>query len=158
MKFLHTVGAIGFGGALVVQLVLAGTAVTEVTPGEYLALRQSIVTVSKWVMVPSMAAVVISGLLAMAIHRPFHNAGWVWIKAVLGVAVLEGSLVGIQGSAEKALVIARDMAESGAGTEQLAALGAVLRTEQGVTWVMLILATANIALTVWRPRRRRKRA
>ena len=104
--------------------------------------------IASWILLPSMGLTLIAGLLAMAVHRGFHNAGWAWAKLVTGVLIFEGSLVGIVGPLqEQADLSARALAgevDHGA----LAAAGA----GQGPLWVLLAVATANVVLGIWRPR------
>ncbi|MFO0635353.1 MAG: hypothetical protein U0168_21100 [Nannocystaceae bacterium] len=49
---------------------------------------------------PSLLVVLVSGLCAIAVHHPFHNAGWAWLKAATTLLVLEGTLVAVQGPAQ----------------------------------------------------------
>jgi hypothetical protein len=50
--------------------------------------------------VPSLALVLISGLVSMIVHTPFQNAGWVWLKALLGFPLFVGTLITIDGLAQ----------------------------------------------------------
>lgn len=148
-KFLHEVGTVGMMGAVAAQLVMAVNA--EGLPDlEYAAIRQSILLVSQWLLLPSLGLVLLSGLWAMAAHRPYHSADWAWIKLGMTVLVLEGTLIAVQGPARQAAELSARIA---AGEPQLVTqLQQVLRHEQGGALVVLLLATANIVLAVWRPR------
>lgn len=154
LKALHEIGAIGVMGALATCVVLAWTAPTD-SPVGYAAVRQGIAEVSKWILVPSLAIVVVSGLLSMAVTDAFHDAGWAWLKALLGLAMFEGTLLTVSGSARRAAELS---AEAAAGQADPAQLAAVLRTEWGGLWLLLALSLANIVLAVWRPRFSRRAA
>jgi hypothetical protein len=39
---------------------------------------------------PSLALTLIAGLLAIAVNRAFHNAGWAWAKLATGIKVWGG--------------------------------------------------------------------
>src|SRR5690606_32971714 len=104
--------------------------------------------IARIVVVPSLGLVLVTGLLAIGVHRPYHNAGWAWIKAVLGVSMLEGTLGGIAGTARDAAKISADVV---AGTAEASQLASVLRQEWGVLWVILFVSGVNIVLGVWRP-------
>ncbi len=91
-------------------------------------------------------------MLAIAAHPPFHNAGWAWIKAALGVSVLEGTLGGIAGTAREAAIISAEVAR---GTAEPARMNGALRHEWGVLWLILLVSLVNIVLGVWRPKLRR---
>ena len=94
IKILHELGSSGMLGALLAHGALLGAA-TVSDAVAYAAIRHGIDLVARFVRVPSLAVVLITGLVAIAIHPPFHNAGWVWIKALLGVSVFEATLGGI---------------------------------------------------------------
>ena len=149
MKFLHQLGAVGSLGGFAACVVLVALAPRE-SLVEYAAWRAAIVAVGQWLLVPSLALVLVSGLLAIAIHRPYHDAGWAWVKALLGLVMFEGTLLTVQASGRRAAEVAALAAQS--GTPDPAALEPLLRTEWLGLWTMLVLALANIVLAVWRPR------
>ena len=153
LKFLHELGAIGVTGALAALLVLVATAPKD-SLADYAAVRTVITFVADWLLVPSLAIVLISGLLAIAANRAFHNAGWAWVKALLGIAMFEGTLLAIAASARRAAELS---ALAAAGEPDSAALAEVLRTEWGGLWLILALSIANVVLAVWRPRLVRRR-
>lgn len=148
LKILHEVGTVGLMGAIATELVLLGTAAGR-PPAEYAALRQGIHDVARWVLVPSMGLTLFTGFLAMAIHRPFHNAAWAWVKALLGVSVMEATLFGVSGNAKQ---VAELSAQVAAGTADARGLASLLRHEWGVLWVLLFISLVNIVLGVWRPK------
>ncbi len=149
-KFVHEVGSVGVIGALASCVVLVAKAPS---PAEsligYAAVRQGIANICTYVLMPSLALVLISGLLAIAINRAFHNAGWAWVKALTGISMFEGTLLTVNGSAQQAAQITA-LAASGKG--DLAHLAEVVRTEWGGLWIIMAVAIANILLAVWRPR------
>jgi hypothetical protein len=148
LKILHEIGAIGSTGSLACCLVLIATAPSDSLAG-YAAVRHGIAAIAQWLLVPSLAIVLISGLLAIAATRAYRDAGWAWIKALLGLLVFEGTLTTVNGSARRAAELATLAA---AGHPDPAQLAEILRTERGGLWLMLALACANIVLAVWRPR------
>lgn len=147
-KILHEIGTVGMMGAIAAVLILLLSARGS-SALEYATVRRGIDHVVRWLLFPSLGLVLFTGFIAMAIHHPFHNAGWAWIKALLGVSVLEGTLGGIVGTARDAAAISAQVA---AGTADPALLAPILRHEQGALWVMLFLCLVNIVLAVWRPK------
>ena len=57
------------------------------------AARQAIAAIARYVLLPSLALVLVTGLLAIAATRGYHDAGWAWVKALLGIGVFEATLV-----------------------------------------------------------------
>ncbi|MFM7273983.1 MAG: hypothetical protein ACKO4A_09015, partial [Gammaproteobacteria bacterium] len=90
LKILHTLGAIGFAGALAAQLALLAITPEPAATPDYALMREAIAAVGRWVLFPSMGAVVVSGLLAMAFNPVYHDAGWAWVKLLFGIIVFEG--------------------------------------------------------------------
>lgn len=152
LKILHEVGSSGVIGALVAHLVLLATA-KATTPAEYAVLRRGIEAVTTWLLLPSLLVVIVTGLLAIAVHAPFHNAGWAWIKALFGVTMLEGTLGAVQGTARDASALAAKVAS---GELPASSMEDVLRHERGGLWLILALSIANIVIAVWRPKLSRK--
>jgi len=149
LKFLHVLGAIGMTGALICHAALLANAPDPASLSDHAQVRADIALLSRWVLLPSLAVTVISGLLALGFNKALHDAGWAWLKALLGVVVFEGTLLGVQGPAEKAARVATARLE---GTLDEAAAAGLMHSEWGALWVILSLAVANIVLGVWRPR------
>jgi hypothetical protein len=74
LKSLHEIAAIGVAGTLAAYLVLVATA-PEDSPVAYAAVRGAIAALVKWLLVPSLALVLVSGLLAIAVWRPAATLG-----------------------------------------------------------------------------------
>jgi hypothetical protein len=104
---------------------------------------------SKWLILPSMVVTLISGLLAMAVHFPFQDKGWVWAKAVSGLLVFEASLASIDGPAKAAASVS---AAAAAGLIEASALPGMIDDKWGAWWMLLAIFAANVILGVWRPR------
>ncbi|MEQ8858858.1 MAG: hypothetical protein RIC56_09440 [Pseudomonadales bacterium] len=154
LKLLHTLGAIGLTGALIVHLMLLAQLPHLETLAEQAALRESIATVARWLLLPSLTVVLACGLLSLAAHPPFREARWVWMKALLGLSVFEGTLVSIQGPAVRnAELTARALS----GELDPARLAGMMHSEWGALWVILTVAVANVVLGVLRPSLRRRR-
>ena len=77
------------------------------------------------------------------------NAGWAWAKLATGVLVFEGCLVDIVGPIQEE---ARLSASALAGHLSPALLAGSAGGVRGSLWVMMVVATANIVLAIWRPR------
>jgi hypothetical protein len=148
LKFLHTVAACGMVGAVLgYGLVLIGTG--EDTPRAYADMRQTVSALANYLLLPSMGVALLTGFLAIAWHRPFHDLGWVWIKAALGLSVFEATLVTIQAKANRAGEVASRIVAGEAGPDELAA---AITNEWAALAAILALVLAQIALGIWRPR------
>ncbi len=151
LKILHTLSSGGLIGGLAAYMVLL-LAAPQDTVEAYGDLRQSIQAISQYVLVPSLGVSVVSGLLAMAVHRPFHDLGWVWIKLALGLPLFQGTLVHVAGKAREAEATVQKLSE-GASPESLQAAFA---SEWGGLWVIMALSIAQVVLGIWRPRLKRR--
>lgn len=153
LKFLHTMGSIGYCGALAGLLVLH-TALPDPSDLERFAtLRITMGRIAEWLLLPSIGVVTISGLLAMGATTAYLNAGWVWAKLASGILILEGTLVYVQAPMERA---ARQAQAALAGEIPWAELNAPLGSEWGSFWVLMTVGVVNVALGVWRPRFERR--
>ena len=141
-KALHDIASIAYGGALAACLVINGVA-DRASPTEFAAARSVYAAIAQYVLVPSMAVVVVSGLIALAATRAYLDAGWAWLKALLGLSVFEATLV-IVGAGRKA--------ELSAAAIDPATLEALLRSERNTLWLLIALSVVNVLLAVWRPR------
>lgn len=149
MKFLHTMGAIGLMGAMACLLVLLSLTPAPSSLSEYALMRAAMGGIATWVFLPSMALTLVAGLLALAVNRTFHSAGWAWAKLATGILIFEWGFAGIQGPMqEEAELSARALA----GEADVAKLAQSLGAEQGSLWILLAIATANVVLGIWRPR------
>ncbi len=155
LKLLHQLAGIGMAGALAVQLVIITRVVHDPAEPGYAAVRRAIGIVHDWLLFPSLVLVLVSGLAAMALHFPFAQARWVWVKAITGIALFEGTLVAIIGTGRRIAEASAVVADGGTLNE--AAFAALLRSERLGLWLMFALAVANVVLGVLRPRLQRRR-
>lgn len=154
LKFLHTLGAIGLIGAMAALLVLSRMAPPPAALEGYALIRGAMGVIATWIFFPSLGVTLIAGLLAIAYSRAYQNAGWAWLKAASGILLFESGFVGVLGPIQQE---AEQSALALAGSADPATLGASLHGEQGVLWVLLAVAIANVVLGVWRPRLTRGR-
>lgn len=152
LKILHELSSSGIIGALAAHLALLSVASTTQML-EYAAVRRGIEVITQYVLLPSLAVVLISGLLSIAVHRPFHGAGWAWLKLALGMAMFEGTLGAVNATARDASALAAKIV---AGEAPVSSMDDVLRHEWGGLWFILFLSIINIVLGVWRPRLSRR--
>jgi hypothetical protein len=149
MKFLHTIGAIGLMGAMACLIVLLGFLPKPTSLSEYALMTAAMSGVVTWVFFPSLALTLIAGLLAIAVNRAYHSAGWAWAKLATGILIFEWGFTAILGPMqEEAELSARVLA----GGADAAALATSLAAERTSLWVLLAVAAANVVLGIWRPR------
>jgi uncharacterized membrane protein len=148
IKILHTLSGAGLIGGLAAYMILL-VAVPVDDPAAYAGLRQSIAVISNYVLLPSLAVALISGLLSMMVHPPFLDRGWVWIKAGLGILMFKGVLTVIGAKADHAAAVSAEIA---AGTADPNALQSLIGLEWIALWSVMAISVANVVLGVWRPR------
>ena len=149
LKFIHVMAAAGLLGAMAALLILSSAAPPAASTAGYAAVRAAMGVVSTWLFLPSLGLSIMAGLLAVAVNRAFHNAGWAWAKLVSGVLLFEGGLQGIQGPIQNE---AERSAAVLAGHADPAALAVSLGAERGTLWVLFAVAVANVVLGIWRPK------
>ena len=142
-KTLHAVASIGYGGALAACLVINMVA-SRTSAAEFEASRRLFAAIAQYLLLPSMAVVVVSGLIALAATRAYMDAGWAWLKALLGLSVFEATLVAVGSS--------QHQAEFAAAAANLGVIDAMLRSERNTLWLLIAVSAANVVLAVWRPR------
>jgi len=149
LKILHEIGAIGLTGALAAHMVLLATAPTD-SLAEYAVVRRGIEAISGWILVPSLAVVLVSGLFAIAAQPAFGNMGWVWVKLAMGLPMFEATLTTLDSTAQRAAALS---ARAAAGQADPALLADMVSREWTALWVVMALAIAQTVVGVWRPRR-----
>jgi len=154
LKFLHTIGAIGLMGGMASLLVLMSFAPPPSSLAGYALVYSAMAGIASWIVYPSMVITIIAGLLAIGANPAFHNAGWVGAKLATGVLIFEGTLVYVQGPLKQE---AERSAAALAGELDPATITGFANSERNTLWLMLVIATANVALGVWRPRFTRPR-
>lgn len=150
MKALHEISSIAFGGALLACLVINVTA-ERGAGAAFDAARHLYAAIANYVLIPSMAVVVVSGLLALAATRGYLNAGWAWVKALLGLSVFQATLVVVAAGSRQGEIAAA------AGAGDAALLDSLLRSERHTLILLIVLSLANVVLAVWRPKFSKKR-
>jgi hypothetical protein len=141
-------GAIGFMGALASLVVLMSFEPPPSSLASFALIHCVMAAIAAWVVLPSFVLTLVSGLLAIAANRAFHNAGWAWIKAATGIVIFAGALHAIAPIQEDA----RQSTEAVAGELDPSTLFRASQGERATLWVLLFVSTANVVLGVWRPR------
>src|SRR5215475_4266369 len=149
MKFLHTMGATGLMGALACLLVLLAFTPAPASLSEYALMRAAVGGIATWIFLPSLGLTLVAGLLAIGINRAYHSAGWAWAKLASGVIVFEWGFTAIMGPMQQEAELS---AQALAHEVDPANLAASLGPEWKSLWLMLVIATVNVILGVWRPR------
>ncbi|MFM7084337.1 MAG: hypothetical protein ACKOW3_04960 [Hyphomicrobium sp.] len=147
LKFLHTLASCGFIGGLFGYMVVLIKAPQD-TASTYANVRLTISHLCNYILIPSLAVVLVTGLLSMAVHRPYQEKRWVWIKALLGLSLFESTLAIVQSKADYAAKISLKIVE---GDAKGISLSTALSTEWYSLSAILALSIANIVLGVWRP-------
>lgn len=149
MKFMHTMGAIGLMGSMACLLVLLSVTPPPSSLSQYALMRGAMSNIATWVFLPSLALTLVAGLLAIAVNRAYHNAGWAWVKLATGILIFEWGFAAVQGPMQhEAELSAQALAQGSDATMLAASLGA----EMNSLWVLLAVATANVVFGIWRPR------
>jgi hypothetical protein len=116
---------------------------------EYALMSAAIGAIATWVFFPSLALTLIAGLLAIALNRAYHSAGWAWAKLATGIIIFEWGFTAVLGPLqEEAEASARVLA----GEADPATLVLSMSSERASLWVLLAVAAANVILGIWRPR------
>ena len=153
LKFLHSLASCGLLGALLGYMILLAVGPQD-TPNAYADLRQSINALCTYLLLPSLAVALVTGLLAMVVHQPFQSFRWVWVKALLGLAMFEATLAVIGAKADSAAKLSIRIAEGEIAAD---ALAKVLAYEWHSLGILVALSLANIVLGVWRPSLKKRR-
>lgn len=147
LKFFHTLASCGLiGGLLAYGVILI--AAPQGTPSAFADMRATVAAIASYVILPSLAVALVSGLLSMAVHRPFQELRWAWVKTLLGISMFEATLGIVQSKANTAAALSAQIA---AGEPQAKALAEAITYEWHALGVILALSVANIVLGVWRP-------
>jgi hypothetical protein len=149
LKFLHTIGAVGLMGAMLCLIVLLGFRPDPTSIAEYALISAAMSCIGTWIFMPGLALTLIAGLLAIAANRAYHSVGWAWAKLASGILVFEWGFTAILGRLQEEADLSARALTGEVDTGELAAL---LGAERTSLWVLLAVATANVALGIWRPR------
>ena len=146
LKFLHTCASSGLIGALLGYIIVLLYAPHD-TAARYADMRLTISAICNYLLLPSLGVALVTGLLSMAVHRPFQEMRWAWIKALLGLSMFESTLAIIQSKANYAATVSAQIAK---GEAEASVLTSSLTTEWTSLGAILALSIANIVLGVWR--------
>lgn len=148
LKLLHTLASCGLIGALACYMIILVWA-QQNTPELFAAARQTVSDVCNYLLLPSLAVALVSGLLSMAVHRAFLDTRWAWLKALLGLSMFEATFAIVQ---SKATTAAAEAAKLAAGAGDRSALAEAVASEWWSLGAILALSIAQVALGIWRPR------
>lgn len=147
IKFLHSAASCGLlGGFAAYALVLA--LAPQQTPQQYADMRRIISLAADVLIIPSLGVALVTGLVAMMVNRVYQERRWVWLKALLGLAMFESTLAVVQSKATFAAIASARMAEGGPADP---ALAEAVASEWVALAALAGLSVAQIALGVWRP-------
>ena len=134
-------------GSIASLLVLMNFSPPSTSLADYRLMRGEMTELATWVFFPSFALTLVAGMLAIAVNRAFHDAGWAWVKLATGILIFAGSFQ-VLGSIQEE---AKRSASALAGRLDAQTIAAPFG-EQSALWVLLAVSTANVVLGVWRPR------
>lgn len=155
VKFLHTLGSVGFAGGVASLLALYAFLPPPTDVAGYAQMRAAMLGVADWVYLPSLLIVLVSGLLAVALRPAFIHSGWVVVKVAFSILLFEQGLIAVHGPLDAEARLSARVLD---GAADPARLGGSIWREQASLWVMMALAALNIWLGVLRPRFARRRA
>jgi uncharacterized membrane protein len=152
VKFLHLVSSCALLGALLAYMLVLLKA-PQTTPHDYAAMREIISLICRFILVPSLALSLVSGLVAMIVHRPYLQKRWAWAKAALGLSMFESTLAVTQTKAVDAAEFASRIARQGVeASEASHRLAEAIGSEWNVLFAIMALSLAQTALGIWRPK------
>lgn len=147
-KLIHTLAAAGMIGGLAAYGAFMLALPAEATES-YAAMREMVHWTARHLIIPALWVALISGLLSMIVHRAFLEFRWVWLKAVLGLVTVEGTILVIGGATRDVAVAARKVVE---GEAPISVLDTALAGEWRGLIAIMVLAVVQVILGVWRPR------
>jgi len=154
LKFGHSMTAISFLGSVIVLWVMIDQLPRPEGALEiYAAQRQLMARIASMVLMPSLLISLLFGMASMAVVSGFHSAPWAWAKLLTTVLMLEGSLLGIQSPIKREAILAEKALMD---PIHIAGLAQNLSSEQMSLVLIGVVAMANVALGVWRPKFRAK--
>ena len=151
IKFLHTVSSCGLIGALLGHMLLLWRA-PQATAEDYAMLREMISLIARFILVPSLGISLVTGLLAMLVHRQYQQKRWAWAKALLGLSMFEATLAVTQSKAVAAAELTARIAKGDNVLEAQRLLAEAIHSEWNVLYAILALSFAQTALGIWRPK------
>ena len=151
VKFLHTLSSCGLIGALLGHMLLLWRA-PQATAEDYAMLREMISLIARFILVPSLGISLVTGLLAMLVHRQYQQKRWAWAKALLGLSMFEATLAVTQSKAVAAAELSARIAKGDNVLEAQRLLAEAIHSEWNVLYAILALSLAQTALGIWRPR------
>ena len=156
VKFLHTVSSCGLLGALIAYILVLWKA-PQASVGQYADMRDVISLICRYLLVPSLALSLVTGLVAMIVHRQYQQKRWAWAKAALGLSMFESTLAVTQSKAHEAAGFAAQIAEGHDPEHAAMRLAQAIASEWTVLFAIFTLCLAQTALGIWRPRLEFKR-
>ncbi len=157
VKFLHTVSSCGLLGALLAYVLVLWKA-PQASVGQFADMREIISLICRYVLVPSLAVSLVTGLVSMIVHPQYQQKRWAWAKAVLGLSMFESTLAVTQSKAVEAAGFAAQIAQGNDPTRAAKLLAEAVTSEWTVLFTILALCLAQTALGIWRPRLEFKRS
>ena len=151
VKFLHTVSSCGLLGALIAYILVLWKA-PQASVGQYADMRDVISLICRYLLVPSLALSLVTGLVAMIVHRQYQQKRWAWAKAALGLSMFESTLAVTQSKAHEAAGFAAQIAEGHDPEHAAMLLAQAIASEWTVLFAIFTLCLAQTALGIWRPR------
>jgi hypothetical protein len=148
IKLAHYLALIGFIGGLAASSVLGAFADKGPT-SIVAAMRLAIVDLGESLAVPSLIAVLASGMLLVVARATLAYARWVWAKAAVAAVIAIIVLAFLEPAERRAAELAR---EAALGTPSSEVLSSAVSAEQVGGAIVLALALLARGLAIWRPR------